>query len=173
VPPAGYGRALCMHEDSSLTSAYPGYCPWFCADATGTFPCPMGLNCKAPPPDSCTGFFYRPSSDVSVCRGGYYRHGDGDDVIEPGELYGIMRTETPVCDPNLGQTTAAAVWIPSIAASMPIAPRRRPPTARPSVPGMGSVICRASRTRTARPAGTNAPKSTSETFGTDVSPGCD
>jgi hypothetical protein len=34
----------------------------------------------------------------------YYRHGDGDDVIEPGELYGIMRTETPVFDPNLGQT---------------------------------------------------------------------
>ena len=102
VPPAGYGRALCMHQASSLTRGDAGYCALVCADATGSFPCPMGLSCKSPPPASCSGFFYRPASDVSVCRGGYYRHGDGDGVIGPGELYGLMRSVGPVCDPNLG-----------------------------------------------------------------------
>ena len=173
VPPAGYGRALCMHEDSSLTSAYPGYCALVCADATGTFPCPMGLNCKAPPPDSCTGFFYRPSSDVSVCRGGYYRHGDGDDVIEPGELYGIMRTETPVCDPNLGQTSRGRCvdsFDCCVDADCPAPP-----------PAYGSPFC-AWDGECYLPCVSDADCPTSGyqctevdvgTFGTDVSPGCD
>jgi hypothetical protein len=91
-----------------LTSGNAGYCALVCADATGSFPCPAGLSCKSPPPPSCSGFFYRPANDVSVCRGGYYRHGDGDGVIEPGELYAIMRSEEPVCDPHLGTAGSSA-----------------------------------------------------------------
>jgi hypothetical protein len=100
VPPAGYGRAACLRYDLSrkgLETA--GHCALVCAASENEFPCPLGLSCRAPPPTSCDDSLYnKPSSDVSVCRGGYYHHGNGNDAIEPGEVYGIQIPPSAMCD---------------------------------------------------------------------------
>lgn len=102
APPAGYGPAVCLRADLSrkgLQSA--GDCALVCADAENEFPCPPGLSCRQPPPATCDNpLFEKPSSNVSVCRGGYYHHGNGDETIDPGEVYGIQIPPSPTCNPS-------------------------------------------------------------------------
>ena len=104
-PPAGYGRAVCVTQRFSPFTPTPGFCALVCQDGAADFACPDDMRCAAPP--SCEEvFLYVPQADVSVCRNGPPRHGDGDDLVEPGELYGPERDEAPRCDPGLGTTTA-------------------------------------------------------------------
>lgn len=102
TPPAGYWRAACLREDISregLESA--GYCTLVCADQESEFLCPSGLSCRPPPPATCdNALFDRPSSDVSVCRGGYYHHGNGNSTIDLGEVYGFQIPPSPTCKPT-------------------------------------------------------------------------
>lgn len=104
-PPASYGRAVCLRADFP-DPTLPGYCALACSDSSGSFDCPPNLRCIPAPAATCdAAFYYRAPHDEAVCRRGIYRHGNGDDRIEPGELYGPQLPESQGCAPGLGTTT--------------------------------------------------------------------
>lgn len=104
APPLGYGRAVCLLEPNWPRSH--GYCSISCDPARGDG-CPASLRCQAGPDPSCkASFYFAPPVGLAACRGGLYRHGDGDEVIEPGELYGPRASEPRQCEPGAGTTTA-------------------------------------------------------------------
>jgi hypothetical protein len=90
APPARYGPAICL--DVGESSA--GFCAIVCDPEDPI--CPDFMRCGRVTDREST-------RSVSVCRGGIYRHGDGDDVIEPGEVYG---SSADGCAQGLGTTTA-------------------------------------------------------------------
>src|SRR5690606_6167194 len=90
-PPAGYGAPICLEA----TENFGGFCALTCDPASS--PCPDHMRC-APATQR------ESKRAVNVCRGGIYRHGDGDEVIEAGEVYG---SSIEGCDAGLGRTTAA------------------------------------------------------------------
>jgi hypothetical protein len=94
--PPGYGRPICLVDKFFPND--PGTCALTCDPGAADPPCPANLHCRAPVP----GVTY---PEVATCRGGIYRHGNGDDVIDPGEAYGPDLQPNGVCDIGLAWTS--------------------------------------------------------------------